>query len=592
MKFAAKHIFYGILSIGLISLAGCVKETVDTLKVNPGNVVFQKEGGSSAITIETTAGAWNIENSSADWLTLSSISGTQQKALVTLNVNTRTALPRIDTLIVTAGNAEPVQVIVSQATSEYIYTISSDYSNLNFKRAGNAATILVNSSAPHWSINADVDWLQFSQDTGSMGNAAVTITALENTGSDDRSATIVINADYAPPVQVTVTQKGEMYPGYNTSPQDPDPTGMGSTASELATKINLGWNLGNSLEATGGETAWGNPPVTKAFIDLVKQSGFNAVRIPCSWNQYVEDISTARIKASWLSRVKEVVQYCVDNDMYVLLNIHWDGGWLENNCTPDKQVENNAKQKAFWEQIATKLRDFDEHVMFASANEPNVDNATKMAVLKSYHQTFIDAVRSTGGRNSFRVLVIQGPSTDIETTNKLMTSLPTDPVPNRMMVEIHYYTPWNFCGLTEDASWGKMFYYWGKDYHSTTDPGRNATWGEEGTVDANFKLMKNQFADKGIPVVLGEYSVTRRSALTGDNLTLHLASRAYFLKYVTQQAKANGIIPFYWDNGGTGNNGCAIFNRKNNTVFDQQSLDALLEGVQNKRLPGTDQLIL
>jgi aryl-phospho-beta-D-glucosidase BglC (GH1 family) len=578
MKFAAKHIFYGILSIGLISLAGCEKETVDTLKVNPGNVAFQKEGGSSAITIETTAGAWNIENSSADWLTLSSKSGSQQKALVTLSVNTLTALPRIDTLIITAGNAEPVQVIVSQATSEYIYTLSSDYSDLNFKRAGSTATILVNSSAPNWSIDADADWLQFSQDKGSMGKTAVSITALENTGSDDRSATITISADYAPSVEIKVLQKGEMYPDYNTSPQEPDATGMGSTAAELAAKINLGWNLGNSLEATGGETAWGNPPVTKALIDLVRQSGFNAIRIPCSWNQYVEDISTAKIKASWLSRVKEVVQYCVDNDMYVLLNIHWDGGWLENNCTPDKQEENNAKQKAFWEQIATQLRDFDEHLMFASANEPNVDNATKMAVLKSYHQTFIEAVRSTGGRNSYRVLVIQGPSTDIETTNKLMTSLPTDQVPDRMMVEIHYYTPWNFCGLTEDASWGKMFYYWGKDYHSTTNPGRNATWGEEGTVDANFKLMKNQFVDKGIPVVLGEYSATRRSALTGDNLTLHLASRAYFLKYVTQQAKANGIIPFYWDNGGTGNNGCAIFNRKNNTVFDQQSLDALIEG--------------
>ena len=264
--------------------------------------------------------------------------------------------------------------------------------------------------------------------------------------------------------------------------------------------------------------------------------------------------------------------------MYVLLNIHWDGGWLENNCTVAKQEENNAKQQAFWEQVATHLRDFDEHLLFASANEPNVSDATQMAVLTSYHQTFINAVRSTGGKNSYRVLVIQGPSTDIETTNRLMSVLPSDNVADRLMVEIHYYTPWNFCGLTEDATWGKMFYYWGKDYHSTTDPERNATWGEEETVDANFRLMKTKFVDHGIPVILGEYSAVRRSALTGDALTNHLASRAFFFKYVTKQAKANGLIPFYWDNGATGNNGSALFNRKTNTVFDQQALDALMQG--------------
>src|SRR5690606_15014605 len=110
----------------------------------------------------------------------------------------------------------------------------------------------------------------------------------------------------------------------------PDAIGMSSNATTLAANINLGWNIGNSLEAIGGETAWGNPAVTKAFIDVVKQNGFNAVRIPCSWNQHMVNSNTAQIKTDWLNRVKEVIQYCIDNDMYVLLNIHWDGGWLEN----------------------------------------------------------------------------------------------------------------------------------------------------------------------------------------------------------------------------------------------------------------------
>jgi endoglucanase len=367
------------------------------------------------------------------------------------------------------------------------------------------------------------------------------------------------------------------YPGYNTSPADPDSTGMSSTAIEIAQKIKAGWNMGNTLEAVGGETNWGNPAITEDLVKLVKQSGFNAIRLPCSWNQYA-DQTTARINPVWLNRIQEVVQYCVNNDMYVILNIHWDGGWLENNCTPGKQQENNAKQKAFWEQIATRLRDFDEHLLFASANEPNVENETQMAVLLSYHQTFIDAVRSTGGKNSYRVLVIQGPSTDIEKTFRLMTRMPDDKIPNRMMVEIHYYTPWNFTGMTKDENWGNMAYYWGRDFHSTTDTAHNSKWGEEATVDHSFSLMKKQFADKGIPVVIGEFGAIRRDNLHGEPLKLHLASRAYFLKYITKQAKAYGLLPFYWDSGGLNNFAFGIFDRRKITVFDRQALDALIPG--------------
>lgn len=125
-----------------------------------------------------------------------------------------------------------------------------------------------------------------------------------------------------------------------------------------------------------------------------------------------------------------------------------------------------------------------------------------------------------------------------------MTTLPVDKVTGRMMVEVHYYSPWNFAGLTKDETWGKMFYYWGNGFHSTTDTERNATWGEEADLEKNFKLMKTQFVDKGIPVLLGEFGAIRRTTLTGDALTLHLNSRAYYLKTVVKTAKANGLLPF------------------------------------------------
>ena len=367
------------------------------------------------------------------------------------------------------------------------------------------------------------------------------------------------------------------YPSYNTNPLPADLTGMSSNAVQLATKFNAGWNAGNTLEATGGETAWGNPMITPQLIQTVKQAGFTAIRLPTSWDQYA-DQRTGKISDVWLARVKQVVQYCVDNGMYVMVNIHWDGGWLENNITSRAQAAVNAKQKAYWEQIATTLRDFDEHLMFASANEPPANDATTMSILMSYHQTFVNAVRSTGGKNAYRVLVIQGPGTSIDLTNSLMNTMPTDTVAGRQMAEVHFYDPSQFSLLTQDASWGVMYYYWGNGYHSATDTSRNAAWGEEAWVDSEFNVVKQKFVDKGIPVIVGEFGAIRRTTLTGDNLTLHLNSRAYYLNYVAKQARANGLKTFYWDEGSLGNNGFGLINRSNNTVGDQQALDVVIRG--------------
>jgi Endoglucanase len=272
-----------------------------------------------------------------------------------------------------------------------------------------------------------------------------------------------------------------LYPDYNINPLAPDMTGMDSSAVEIASNINIGFNIGNTLEAMGGksETYWGNPMITPEFVSFVKQSGFNAVRLPVSWDQYANQ-ETAEIEAAWLERVKAVVQYCIDADLYVIVNIHWDGGWLELNVTSEMQEEVNAKQKAFWQQIATHLRDFDERVIFASANEPHVDDATAMAVLLSYHQTFVDAVRASGGKNAYRSLVVQGPSTDIDKTEALITALPSDTVAGRMMMEIHFYSPWNYTGMQQDEDWGNRFFIGVKGstqlpIRHTTQPGVKRT---------------------------------------------------------------------------------------------------------------------
>jgi len=462
----------------------------------------------------------------------------------------------------------PVPVIPDQ-----IFTIAPD--SLKFTEAGGNSTLTVTMNGSDWSVLSDQTWCTVSFNTSSKASDQIVVTTIPNAIASIRTAKLTFVMDTKKVIVFKVIQapKTGLYQSYKDSVA-PDAAGMNSTAVQLAAKIKVGLNIGNTLEATGGETGWGNPMITNDLIKAIKQNGFNAIRLPCDWNQYA-DQTTAKISATWLARVKQVVQYCVDNDMYVILNIHWDGGWLENNCTVAKQVENNGKQKAFWEQIATTMRGFDEHLLFASANEPNVADATQMAVLLSYHQTFINAVRSTGGKNAYRNLIVQGPSTDIAATNTLMTSMPTDNIANKLIAEVHYYTPWNFCGMTADATWGNMFYYWGANYHSTTETARNATWGEESDLNNFFTLMKNKFVNNGIPVVLGEFGAMRRDNLTGDALTLHLASRAYFFKTVTKQAIANGLMPFFWDTGG-------LINRNTYTVADQQALDGLIQGATGK----------
>ncbi|MGA1977913.1 MAG: cellulase family glycosylhydrolase [Bacteroidales bacterium] len=462
-------------------------------------------------------------------------------------------------------------IFVPGCKKEKTNMLTASNENLIFSDDGGKYYLTINTNAETWNLtlSSDADWVQASKESGTSGSTVVIISVSGNTNTANRSTKILLSAQNAQTVEIAITQTGALYPGYNTNPVSKDSTGMSETAVDIAKNIKIGWNVVNTLEAIGGETAWGNPLITNDLIKLVKQSGFNAVRLPCSWNQYANQ-TTAQIQTSWLERVKTVIQYCINNNLYVILNIHWDGGWLENNCTTSMQKAVNAKQKAFWEQIATYMRDFDDRLLFASANEPDAEDAVQMDVLLSYHQTFINAVRSTGGKNAYRILVVQGPKADIETTNSLMTQLPSDSTLNRMMVEVHYYTPWNFCGMTEDETWGNQFFYWGRNYHSTTDLAHNPTWGEEDAVNNYFSLMKKQFVDKGIPVVLGEFGAILRSSLPGDTLKLHLASRAYFFKYVAMQANADGLLPFIWDNN--------IFNRSTNTVSDQLSLDSLMVG--------------
>jgi endoglucanase len=442
---------------------------------------------------------------------------------------------------------------------------------------GGTSEITITSNK-NWSIINPAAWLMISEITGNSGTTTIELSAAPNTIGATRSVTLTINSNNGQARRLSVSQASQLYPSYNLSPKPPDATGMSSTAVQLAAKMHLGINFGNTM-VTPVEGEW-NSKVTESYVKFVKQIGFNSVRLSVGWVWgHLSDPNKMTIDPVWLNRVKEVVGWCVDNDMYVMLNAHADLGWLEHNVNTLKKDSVNAKQKALWEQIATAMRDFDEHLIFAGTNEPAVDNADQMAVLDSYHQTFVNAVRATGGKNSYRVLVVQGPRTNGELTYNLMNTLPFDPVPNRMMVEIHNYTPVGFTLLIdEDVDWGNMVYYWGAGNHSTIEPDRNVsndpTYREEDEIDSEFQKMKQKFVDKGIPVLLGEYATWRRTAdfdkpLPKD-LEMHNKSVDYWSYYVTKQAKAHGIVPFWWEIG-------FMLDRANNVVLDQPMLDAIIE---------------
>ena len=442
-----------------------------------------------------------------------------------------------------------------------------------------------------WSVDTiGLGWLKLDQISGVAGDASINLTALANSSGISRSVFLNISSTNGQARRITVVQSPVIYPSFNTSPIAPDMTGMGSTAAQLLSNIKLAWNLFNTLEAHVGETAWGQPYTTQAEIDMVNNAGFNAIRIPVAWHLHMD--KTGKIDPAWLARVKEVVQYCFNDHMYVLLNCHSDDGFLDCGATGALQDSTKAIQKAIWEQVGTTMRDFDEHLMFASANEPSdaqwisgpkdgtphgVSTLQAETTLEQYHQIFIDAVRSTGGKNAYRTLVIQAYNASGDLLNAFLSNalpgMPTDLVANKLALEFHYYTPSNFCILSSDASWGHEWCFWGKNFH-TTNPAllmRNAQSGtEESYMDNVFQLINKQYVSKNIPVLIGEYDAQDHSkTLTGypKDSILSLISQAHFRAQLVRSAHNNGIPAFLWASG--------IFNRSNNKIGDQRCLDSL-----------------
>ena len=362
--------------------------------------------------------------------------------------------------------------------------------------------------------------------------------------------------------------------------------------SQIVEAMGPGWNLGNQLESVTDnvpeETNWGNPVITEKLIQSVKAAGFKSIRIPVSYFAKIDDDKDYTIDSKWLDRVQEVVDYCIKNDLYAVINIHGDGyntidgSWLL--CNRKNQTEIKKKYKKVWKQIAERFKNYDEHLLFESMNEEfdgsySEPNKEYYQNINDYNQIFVDTVRKTGDNNTKRWLIIPGWNTNIDyTAGDYGFKLPTDQYRDksidkeeqRIMISVHYYSPWDFCGGENG-----VITQWGNE---ADDPSKTSTTCDETYMKNQLNLMKTTFADKGYPVFIGEYGSIGKTSYDSENEYY----RAYFARKLCQLSRKNGCIPMYWDNGYNGVHGFGLFDRTTCEVTQPVIIDAIMEGFGQK----------
>ena len=375
---------------------------------------------------------------------------------------------------------------------------------------------------------------------------------------------------------------------------EPDETGMTMDAQTWCRSVKAGWNLGNSLESAGGswdnndwawydvwqpdrnkwETCWGNPATTEAMIKAVKEAGFNAIRIPVRWEGHITDYDQMTIDPIWMARVKEVVDYAIGQELLVVINTHHEA-WLENNPLYTYQEKINSRLSKIWTQIATTFADYDDHLAFAGINEVQINWAQptteNQAVQNSYNQTFVDAVRATGGKNHYRNLVVQTYSCNpYYGLNGLV--VPNDVVEGRLIVEFHYYDPYEYCGSAQ-------YYYWGKEYASYgATPSSN-----ENTMKNLLSQAQKKWWQEGLGVLIGEYGVSNhyQASASDDVQKIQLENQEYWYRTFVSAVRENGFAAFVGDNNafGNGSENFGIFNRTANMRVDNTyALRGIIEG--------------
>lgn len=311
---------------------------------------------------------------------------------------------------------------------------------------------------------------------------------------------------------------------------DPPAAMVGLTSQQLVDNIRIGWNLGHALENVlspgdtsdpdKNETLLGNPPATAKMFEELIDSGVNAVRLPISWQDHIKENGT--IAESWLNRVTQVVNYAYDCGMYVIITMYGDGAegsWLRDAATDHDTVL--ARYEGIWRQLAEKFGGYNERILFESMSQVDftgVSDDDSYALFNEINQLFVDTVRSSGGNNRWRHLLIAGYDADIICSADERFSMPSDPE-ERCILAVHYYIPVTFCIENVQNKWG-----------SNSDQ----IW-----MENMISQLRTAFTDKGVPVMITEYGTT------GNDVP----SRVFFCELLTKLCNDSGIAAFLWDDG-------------------------------------------
>ena len=342
----------------------------------------------------------------------------------------------------------------------------------------------------------------------------------------------------------------------NTTSEFDDGTIRNLTSIDIASEMQIGWNLGNSMDAEGpDETFWGNPVTTQEMINSVSNRGFKTLRVPVTWRFHQGTAPDYTIEEEWLDRVEEIVNYGRANNMYVIINVHHDDEWIIPTAAMTDQVSDRLTK--LWTQVANRFKEYSDYVIFETLNEPRYEGtpeewtggtAEGRVAVNQYHQVSLDAIRATGGNNSLRQIMI---STYAAST--LPVAMDALEIPNddpRTIISLHTYFPFPFTlGGTDDT--------WGTD-------------NDRAELEAEMDRIKAKFIDNGKAVVLGEWSSGNQDN-TDDRLT-HAA-------FYAQAAAQRGFASIWWDNGNStvSNDGLAIFNRANLTWPFGEIADTIVE---------------
>ncbi len=337
------------------------------------------------------------------------------------------------------------------------------------------------------------------------------------------------------------------------------------SAAELVSEIKIGWNLGNTLDATGGagigsETSWGNPFTTREMIDAVKEAGFNTLRLPTTWEKHLGPAPDYKIDKAWLERVRTIVDYGIENDMFVIINMHHEDWHFPSY---DNYESAKAILTSVWAQIAQEFAGYDEHLIFEGMNEPRMKgtqfewtggNEEGRDVVNLLNADFVETIRNSGGNNAKRHLMIPtyAASSDPRTWNDFV--IPED---DKLIISIHAYTPYNFALNKSGTS------VWSLDNANDTRE-----------IDYLMENLYNNFVSQGHPVIIGEFG-----AMDKNN---NLESRAAWSEYYVKKAKEKGIPCIWWDNGAFFGGGelFGLLDRRQLSWKYPEVVNALMKGLE------------